>query len=137
MLSEEVLFLDTMILINIGTLVVVIITLVVALLALRSSRWAGEMAAKREENQLEEQEEPLEIIRGLQQGLEWERQERQSLREELEHERQERLRAQRRAEQAEHKAMREATQQLRARMDDYLKEIGEEGTWPGSIRRVK
>ena len=137
MLLEVVLFLDTMILINIGTLVVVIITLVVALLALRSARWTGELVAKREEKQLEEQEERFEIIRGLRQGLDWERQERQSLREELEHERQERLRAQRRAEQAEQKAMREATQQLRARMDDYLKEIGEEGTWPGSIRRVK
>ena len=85
--KEEVHFLDTMILINIGTLFVGVVTLIVALLALRSARRAGELADEREEHHLEEQQERFEIVRGLRQGMDWERQERQSLREELEHER--------------------------------------------------
>ena len=134
---------DTIALINIGTLFVGVVTLMVALLALRSARRAGDLAGKCAEDHLEDQQERSEIIRGLRQGMDWERKERQSLRVELDQERQEHLRAQqqllqaqRRAEHAEQKALREATQQLRARMDDYLKEIGEEGTSPG-IRRVK
>ena len=141
--KEEVPFLDTMVLIGAGTLFVVVVTLVVAVLALRNTRRSGELAQKLAEHQLEDRE-SLEIIRGLRQGLDQERQERQNLREELDQERQERLRAQQalvqaqqRAENAEQKAMMEATRQLRARMDDYLKELGEAGTWPGSIRRVK
>ena len=131
--------------IGVGTLFVVVVTLVVAVLALRHGRRTGELAEKLAEHQLEDRE-SLEIIRGLRQGLDYERQERQSLQEELqrkhrelEQERQERLRAQRRAEQAEQEALREATRQLRERMDDYLKELGEAGTWPGDggIRRVK
>lgn len=131
--------------IGVGTLFVVVVTLVVAVLALRHARRTGELAQKLAEHQLEDRE-SLEIIRGLRQGLDYERQERQSLQEELqqkhrelEQERQERLRAQRRAEQAEQEALRDATRQLRERMDDYLKELGEAGTWPGDggIRRVK
>ena len=131
--------------IGVGTLFVVVVTLVVAVLALRRGRRIGELAQKLAEHQLEDREN-LEIIRGLRQGLDWERQERQNLREELDRERQERLRAQQalvqaqqRAENAEQKAMMEATRQLRERMDDYLKELGEAGTWPGDggIRRVK
>ena len=133
-----------MILVSVGTLFVVVVTLVVAVLALRNARRTGELAEKLAEHQLEDRE-SLEIIRGLRQGLDQERQERQNLREELDQERQERLRAQQaliraqqRAESAEQKAMREATRQLRARMDDYLKELGEAGTWPSDgIRRVK
>ena len=135
---------DAMMVIGVGTLFVVVVTLVVGVLALRHGRRIGELAQKLAEHQLEDREN-LEIIRGLRQGLDWERQERQNLREELDQERQERLRAQQaltqaqqRAENAEQKAMREATRQLRARMDDYLKELGEAGTWPGDgIRRVK
>ena len=135
---------DAMMVIGVGTLFVVVVTLVVAVLALRHGRRTGELAEKLTEHQLEDRE-SLEIIRGLRQGLDYERQERQSLQEELqrkhrelEKERQERLRAQRRAEQAEQEALREATRQLRERMDDYLKELGEAGTWPGDgIRRVK
>ena len=129
--------------VSFGTLFVGIVTLVVAVLALRSARQAGEIAGKHANQQLEEQEH-FETIRGLSQGLEWERQERQNLREELERARQvlleaqqELLGAQQRAEDAEQKAMREATRQLRARMDDYLKELGDQDTWPGGIRRVK
>jgi uncharacterized protein (DUF3084 family) len=137
--------LDAVMVIGVGTLFVVVVTLVVGVLALRHGRRIGELAQKLAEHQLEDREN-LEIIRGLRQGLDWERQERQNLREELDRERQERLRAQQalvqaqqRAENAEQKAMMEATRQLRERMDDYLKELGEAGTWPGDggIRRVK
>jgi biopolymer transport protein ExbB/TolQ len=140
-----VLYLDAIILVSVGTLFVVVVTLVVAVLALRNTRRTGELAEKLAERQLEDRE-SLEIIRGLRQGLDWERQERKTLCEELNQERQERLRAQQaliktqqRAENAEQKAMREATRQLRERMDDYLKELGEAGTWSGDggIRRVK
>lgn len=141
--KEEVLFLDTMVFVGAGTLFVVVVTLVVAVLALRNTRRTGELTEKLAENQREDRE-SLEVIRGLHQGLDWERQERQSLHEELDQERRERLRAQQalvqaqhRAENAEQKAMREAARQLRERMDDYLKELGEAGTWPGGIRRVK
>ena len=136
---------DAMMVIGVGTLFVVVVTLVVGVLALRHGRRIGELAQKLAEHQLEDREN-LEIIRGLRQGLDWERQERQNLREELDRERQERLRAQQalvqaqqRAENAEQRAMMEATRQLRERMDDYLKELGEAGTWPGDggIRRVK
>jgi DNA-binding protein H-NS len=134
-----------MMVVGVGTLFVVVVILVVAVLALRHGRRTGELAEKLAEHQLEDRE-SLEIIRGLRQGLDQERQERQNLREELDQERQERQRAQQaliqaqqRAEKAEQKAMMEATRQLRARMDDYLKELGEAGTWPGDggIRRVK
>ena len=134
-----------MMVIGVGTLFVVVVILVVAVLALRRGRRIGELAQKLAEHQLEDREN-LEIIRGLRQGLDQERQERQNLREELDRERQERLRAQQalvqaqqRAENAEQKAMMEATRQLRERMDEYLKELGEAGTWPGDggIRRVK
>jgi biopolymer transport protein ExbB/TolQ len=137
--------LDAMMVIGVGTLFVVVVTHVVAVLALRRGRRIGELAQKLAEHQLEDREN-LEIIRGLRQGLDQERQERQNLCEELDRERQERLRAQQglvqaqqRAEKAEQKAMMEATRQLRERMDEYLKELGEAGTWPGDggIRRVK
>ena len=128
---------DVVILIGVGTLFVVVVTLIVAVLVLRNTRRTGELAEKLAEHQLEDRE-SLEIIRGLRQGLDWERQERQNLREELDQERKERQRAQQalvkaqqRAESAEQKAMREATLQLRERMDEYLKELGEAGTWPG------
>ena len=134
--------LDATMVIGVGTLFVVVVTLVVAVLALRHGRRTGELAEKLAEHQLEDRE-SLEIIRGLRKGLDWERQERKNLREELDQERQERLRAQQalvqaqqRAENAEQRAIREATQQLRERMGHYLKEL-EEDTQPGIIRRVK
>jgi biopolymer transport protein ExbB/TolQ len=139
-----VLFLDAVILVGVGTLFVVVVTLIIAVLVLRNTRRTGELAEKLAEYQLEDRE-SFEVIRGLRQDLDWERQERQNLRGELDQERKERQRAQQalvkaqqRAESAEQKAMREATLQLRGRMDEYLKELGEAGTWPGGgIRRVK
>ena len=136
--------LDVMVLIGVSTLFAVVLTLIVGVLALRHVRRNGELAEKLAERQNEDRENS-EIIRGLRQGLDWERQERKNLHEELDRERQERLQAQQalvqaqhKAENAEQKAMREATRQLRERMDDYLKELGEAGTWPGEgIRRVK
>ena len=135
---------DAMMVIGVGTLFVVVVTLVVAVLALRHGRRIGELAEKLAEHQLEDRE-SFEVIRGLRQDLDWERQERQNLRGELDQERKERQRAQQalvkaqqRAESAEQKAMRETTLQLRGRMDEYLKQLGEAGTWPGGgIRRVK
>jgi uncharacterized membrane protein YhiD involved in acid resistance len=124
---------------GVGALLVGIITLVVAVLTLRSARSAVQLAEARNEylreeqtrlNQLREQHKTLkeELVR--------ERQERWSLQEELNEEQGERLEAQRRAEQAEQEALRGATQQLRERMANYLKEL-EEGTQPGLMRRVK
>ena len=136
---------DAVILVGVGTLFVVVVTLIIAVLVLRNTRRTGELAEKLAEYQLEDRE-SFEVIRGLRQDLDWERQERQNLRGELDQERKERqraqqalLKAQQRAESAEQKAMREATLQLRERMDEYLKELGEAGTWPGGsgIRRVK
>ena len=135
---------DAVILVGVGTLFVVVVTLIIAVLVLRNTRRTGELAEKLAEYQLEDRE-SFEVIRGLRQDLDWERQERQNLRGELDQERKERqraqqalLKAQQRAESAEQKAMREATLQLRGRMDEYLKELGEAGTWPGGgIRRVK
>ena len=124
---------------GVGALLVGIVTLVVAVLTLRSARSAVQLAEARNEylreeqtrlNQLREQHKTLkeELVR--------ERQERWSLQEELNEEQGERLEAQRRAEQAEQEALRGATQQLRERMANYLKEL-EEGTQPGIMRRVK
>jgi len=129
--------------VGVGVLLVGVATFVVAVLTLRSARRAAKLVEERTEYLLEEQER-LELIRGLQEGLDHEREERKSLheklrqeRQELNQERQERLEAQQRAERAEQEALREAMQQLRARVDGYLKELEEEGTWPGGIRRVK
>jgi len=136
--------LDTMYLLGVATtLCVGLITLVVAVLTLRSARRAGELAENLTEHQLEAQER-LELIHGLRQELDRERQEldrerqeRQRLHEELGQERQAHLQAQQRVEHAEQEALRTATRELRARMDDYLKELAESDTWPGGIRRVK
>jgi biopolymer transport protein ExbB/TolQ len=120
-----------------------VLTLVVAVLTLRSARRAGELTENLTEHQLEGQER-LELIRGLRQELDQERQEldrerqqRQRLQEELGQERQAHLQAKQRIERAEQEALRTATRELRARIDDYLKELAEADTLPGGIRRVK
>ena len=129
--------LDTMDLVGVAsTLCVGLITLIVAVLTLRSARRAGKLAENLTEHQIEAQER-MELIRDLRQELARERQECQRLHEELTQERQAHLQAQQRAEHAEHEALRTATQVLRARMDDYLKELSEADTWPSVIRRVK
>jgi biopolymer transport protein ExbB/TolQ len=126
-------------LVDVGALLVGLVTLVVAVLALRSAQSAAQLAEARNEylrgeqkrlDQLREQHKTLneELVR--------ERQERWSLQEQLNQEQGQRLEAQRRAELAEQEALRGATQQLREQMDRYLKEL-EEDTQPGLVRRIK
>lgn len=117
-----------------------VITLVVAVLTLRSSRTAVWLAERRNEH-LEEEKERLALLhqehKSLYAELEQERQQRRSLEDELNHERQQRLEAQQSAERAQQEALKEAAQQLRERMDHYLGELEEkEDTEPG-VRRVK
>ena len=122
-----------------GALLVGIVTLVVAVLTLRSARSAVQLAEARNEYLREEQtrlNQLREQLKALETELVRERQERWSLQEELNEEQGERLEAQQRAEQAEQEALRGATQQLRERMANYLKEL-EEDTQPGLMRRVK
>ncbi len=123
----------------VGALLVGIVTLCVAALTLRSARSAVQLAEARNEYLREEQVRLAQLreqLKALETELVRERQERWSLQEELNQEQGERLEAQRRAEQAEQEALMGATQQLRERMDHYLKEL-EEDTDPGIIRRVK
>lgn len=124
---------------GVGALIVGIITLVVAVLTLRSARSAVQLAEARNEYLREEQTRLAQLReqhKTLKEELVRERQERWSLQEELNQEHGKRLEAERRAEQAEQEALRGATQQLREWMDHYLKEL-EEDTQPGIIRRVK
>ena len=112
-----------------------VITLVVAVLALRSSQTAVWLAERRNE-QLEEEKERLALLseehKRLYEELEQERHQRRSLEEELDHERQQRLEAEQRAERAQQEALKGATQQLREQMDHYLTELEEkESTDPG------
>jgi septal ring factor EnvC (AmiA/AmiB activator) len=130
---------ETMDIVGAGALLVGIVTLVVAVLTLRNARSAVQLAEARNEYLREEQtrlNQLREQLKALEAELVRERQERWSLQEELNEEQGERLEAQRRAEQAEQEALRGATQQLRERMANYLKEL-EEGTQPGLMRRVK
>jgi uncharacterized membrane protein YhiD involved in acid resistance len=122
-----------------GALLVGIVTLCVAALTLRSARNAVHLAEARNEDLREEQirlAQLREQLKVLKEELVRERQERWSLQEDLNQEHGKRLEAQLRAEQAEQEALMGATQQLRERMDHYLKEL-EEDTQPGIIRRVK
>jgi len=130
---------DTMDVIGAGALLVGIVTLCVAVLTLRSAQIAVQLAEARNQHLREEQirlSKPGEQLKVLETELVQERLERWSLQEELNQEHGERLEAQRRVEQAEQEALKRATQQLRERMDHYLKEL-EEGTDPGIMRRVK
>ena len=124
--------------VDVGNLVVSVVTLVVAALAMSNARRAARLAEERNEYLLEEQTRLARLReehQGLREDLQKERQARWSLQEELKQERQSRLEAQQRAEQAEQEALRAATQQLRERMDHYLNELEEEGR--PDIRRVK
>jgi gas vesicle protein len=124
--------------VEVGTLFGTVVILVVAVLTLRSAQRSVQLAETRYDYLLEEKER-MEFMReehkSLQEELERERQECQSLQEALKQEGQERLQAQLRAERAEQEALREATQQLRERMDNYLEELEENGR--PAIRRVK
>ena len=123
----------------VGTLFVGVLTLLFAVLAWRSAQRSVALAEKRDEYLIEERER-MEFMRqehrSLQEELEREREELQSVQEALKRERQERLQAQHNAEVAHQEALREATQQLRERMGNYLQELEETGSKPG-IRRVK
>ena len=126
-------------LVDVGALLVGLVTLVVAVLALRSAQNAVQLAEARNEYLLEEQkrlDQLREQHKTLNEELVRERQERWSLQEQLNQEQGQRLEAQRRAELAEQEALRGATQQLREQMDRYLKEL-EEDTQPGLVRRIK
>jgi uncharacterized membrane protein YhiD involved in acid resistance len=124
---------------GVGALLVGIITLVVAVLTLRSARNAVQLAEARNEYLREEQVRLAQLreqLKALETELVRERQERWSLQDELNQEQGKRLEAQQRAEQAEQEALKRATQQLREQMGHYLKEL-EEDTQPGIMRRVK
>ena len=126
-------------LVDVGALLVGLVTLVVAVLAMRSAQSAAQLAEARNEYLLEEQkrlDQLREQHKTLNEELVRERQERWSLQEQLNQEQGQRLEAQRRAELAEQEALRGATQQLREQMDRYLKEL-EEDTQPGLVRRIK
>ena len=128
----------TMDYVGIGTLVVGVVVLVVAVLTLRNAQRSVQLAETRQEYLIEERER-MELMREehkwLQEELEHKRQEAQTLQEALKKEQQERLQAQRRAEHAEQEALRTATLRLRKQMDNYLNEL--EGTGEIAIRRVK
>ena len=126
-------------LVDVGALLVGLVTLVVAVLALRSAQSAAQLAEARNEYLRKEQkrlDQLREQHKTLNEELVRERQERWSLQEQLNQEQGQRLEAQRRAELAEQEALRGATQQLREQMDRYLKEL-EEDTQPGLVRRIK
>jgi TolA-binding protein len=125
--------------VDVGALLVGIVTLVVAARALRSAQSAAQLAEARNEYLLEEQkrlDQLREQHKTLNGELVRERQERWSLQEQLNQEQGHRLEAQRRAEQAEQEALRGATQQLREQMDRYILEL-EEDTRPSAMRRIK
>jgi|SRR5215211_4092614 len=116
-----------------------IATLVVAVLALRSSQDAVWLAERRDEH-MEEERERLALLneehKSLYEELERERQQRRSLEEELDHERQQRLEAEQRAERAHEEALKGAAQQLRKQMDHYLVELEDKQRTDPSLQSV-
>jgi hypothetical protein len=116
--------------INLATLLLVLFTLVVALLALRDVRKTASLAEVRI-TYLREEQERLSFYGKQQQRLEGElereRQERLEAQEKQEQERQQRLEALRQAEQAKQEATKEAMLQLSERIDHYLEELEEDG----------
>ncbi len=131
--------LETVDYIGVGTLFVGVLTLLFAVLAWRSAQRSVALAEKRDEYLIEERER-MEFMRqehrSLQEELQSEREELQNVQQALKRERQERLQAQHNAEVAHQEALREATQQLRERMGNYLQELEETGS-RADIRRVK
>ena len=116
-----------------------VVTLVVAGLALRHVR---KIASLTEEHigELREEQERLQSFyqekhKSLEAELERERQKRSEAQKNLDQERQQRLEALQKAEGAKQEAMREATLQLRAWMDHDLAELDEDGQ--RDDRRVK
>ena len=108
-----------------------VVTLVVAGLALRHVRKIASLTEERIMELREEQERLQSFYqekhKNLEGELERERQERSEAQKNLEQERQRRLEALQKAEGAKQEAMREATLQLREWMDHELAELGEDG----------
>ena len=108
-----------------------VVTLVVAGLALRHVRKIASLTEERITGLREEQERLQSFYqekhKSLEGELERERQERSEAQKDLEQERQQRLEALQKAESAKQDAMREATLQLREWMDHDLAELDEDG----------
>ncbi len=116
-----------------------VLTLVVAGLALRHVRKIASLTEERI-TELREAQERLESFyqemhNRLEGELEQERQKHSEAQKNLEQERQQRLEALQKAESAKQEAMREATLQIREWMDHNLAELGEDGQ--RDDRRVK
>ena len=124
--------------IDLATLFLVLVTLVVAVIALQNTRRTASLAEDRM-SYLREERERLSFFHEqehrLEGELERERQERSRVQEELERAHHQRLEALQKAEHAEQEAKRKATLLLRERMDHYLEELDEDGQ--RDIRRVK
>jgi hypothetical protein len=124
--------------IDLATLFLVLVTLVVAVIALQNVRKTASLAEERM-TYLREEQERLSFFheqqRRLEGELERERQERSEAQKKLEQERQQRQEALQKAEGAKQEAMREATLQLRKWMDHDLAELDEDGQ--RDARRVK
>ena len=116
-----------------------VITLVVASLALRHVRKIASLTEERIMELREEQERLRffynEKYKSLERELESERHERMEAQKNQEQEHEQRLEAQRQAEQAKQEAMQEAALQLRGQMDLYLKELDGDGRH--DVRRAK
>ena len=116
--------------IDLATLFLVLVTLVVAVIALQNTRRTASLAEDRM-SYLREEQERLSFFheqqRRLEGELERERQERSEAQKHLEQERRQRLEALQKAEGAKQEAMREATLQLREWMDHDLAELDEDG----------
>ena len=108
-----------------------VVTLVVAGLALRHVRKIASLTEERITGLREEQERLQSFYqekhKNLEGELERERQERSEAQKNLEQERQQRLEALQKAEGAKQEAMRDATLQLREWMDHDLAELDEDG----------
>ena len=108
-----------------------VVTLVVAGLALRHVRKIASLTEERV-TELREEQERLQSFyqekhKSLEGELERERQERSEAQKNLEQERQQRLEALQKAESAKQEAMREATLQLRTWVDHDLAQLDEDG----------
>ena len=108
-----------------------VVTLVVAGLALRHVRKIASLTEERI-TELREEQERLQSFyqekhKSLEGELERERQKHSEAQKNLEQERQQRLEALQKAEHAEQEAKRKATLLLRERMDHYLEELDEDG----------
>jgi len=112
-----------------------VVTLVVAALCLRHVRKIASLTEERITELRQEQERlqsfNQEKYKGLEEELQRERQERSEAQGKLGQEQQQRLEAQRQAEQANQEVRREVTLQMREWVNNYLKELEENGRHNG------